>query len=300
MRILVAGVIVLSALAARADDLQSAREHYDKGTTFYDLQRFADAAHEYEQAFELKHDPALLFNIGQAYRFAGDSAKAIGAFRSYLRRMPKAPNRAEVEARIAEMQKLLDEQKKGQEKPPAGTLSPDGKSVPNGTVPPTPTPTAEPTSSPVPEKATPQPEPQAPPAPTATVEHPGRTKKIAGLAVGIAGVALVAAGAALTAMGYSTANSINSGNTTFDASYKTNEIAGGVLLGLGAAALVTGAVVGILSLRRDGPPKLSCWSVTPRILVSARAAPGADQRSTTCRSKTEFGRTVPSPVGAWW
>src|SRR5581483_10787209 len=101
---------------------------------------------------EAKHDPALLFNIGQAYRFAGDLPKAIGAFKSYLRRMPKAPNRPEVEARIAEMQKLLDEQKQGQSKPPAGTLAPDGRPLP------------EPQKT-EPQKAEPQPAPQPTPPP---------------------------------------------------------------------------------------------------------------------------------------
>jgi tetratricopeptide (TPR) repeat protein len=253
MRFLVAALIVISGLTARADELQNAREHYDKGTTFYDLQRYAEAAHEYELAFESKHDPALLFNIGQAYRFAGDLPKAIGAFKSYLRRMPKAPNRAEVEARITEMQKLLDEQKQGQSKPPAGTLSPDGKPAPEKTEPQKSEPqkTEPQPSQPEQQTVTPPPEqPKTEPAPV-TSEHPGRTKKIAGLAVGIVGLGLVAAGAALTAMAYSTANTIASGNTTFDPSYKTNELAGGVLIGVGAAALVAGIAVGVIGLRES-------------------------------------------------
>src|SRR6185503_18328946 len=90
----------------------------------YDLQRYGEAAKEYEAAYELKQDPALLFNIGQAYRFAGDYGRAIGAFKSYLRRVPDAPNSAEVEGRIAEMEKLQTEQEKSQAKPPGGTISP--------------------------------------------------------------------------------------------------------------------------------------------------------------------------------
>ena len=34
---------------------------------------------------------------------------AIGAYRSYLRRLPDSPNRSEVEDRIRELQKLLDQ-----------------------------------------------------------------------------------------------------------------------------------------------------------------------------------------------
>jgi tetratricopeptide (TPR) repeat protein len=94
---MVAAVVLFSAPVG-AEDAKQAKEHFERGTTAYDLQRYAEAAREYELAYEAKNDPALLFNIGQAYRFAGDYAKAIGAFKSYLRRVPKLSNRAEVEA----------------------------------------------------------------------------------------------------------------------------------------------------------------------------------------------------------
>src|SRR6185503_4186918 len=103
-----------------AEDLAAAREHYKRGTTLYDLSRFAEAAREYELAFENKDEPILLFNIAQAYRFAGDYQRAINAYRSFLRRLPKTSNRAEVEQRIVEMQKLIDDQKKTMAAPPTG------------------------------------------------------------------------------------------------------------------------------------------------------------------------------------
>ena len=104
-------VLVLTAASARAEDAQSARQHYDKGSTFYDLGQFHDAAKEYEEAYKLKSDPALLFNIGQAYRFAAENAEALRAYKAYLRRSPEASNRREVEAHIVKLQKLIDEQR---------------------------------------------------------------------------------------------------------------------------------------------------------------------------------------------
>jgi len=123
-RLALAIVALLLGSAGLAAPVDDAREHYKKGTTLYDLQRFHEAAIEYERAFEIVDDPALLFNIAQAYRFAAEYGKAIGAFKAYLRRVPQAPNRSEVEARIVDMQRLQAEQKKSGEEPPAGTIVP--------------------------------------------------------------------------------------------------------------------------------------------------------------------------------
>jgi tetratricopeptide (TPR) repeat protein len=138
--ILIAMMIVPSV---RADEkTRAAREHFERGTTYYDLSRFADAAREYEAAYEAKNDPAILFNIGQAWRFAREHEKAIMAFRAFLRRQPNSPQRSEVEQRIAEMQQLVEAQKKSQERPPKETLPPTEKP-------------AESTSSPAPSHCAP-------------------------------------------------------------------------------------------------------------------------------------------------
>lgn len=108
MRALLLVLISIPAFADPAGNL--AREHYQKGTTLYELGKFHDAAVEYEEAYKAKSDPALLFNIGQAYRLAGEAKPAVTAYRSFLRKLPDAPNRVEVEAHIAKLQKQLDEQ----------------------------------------------------------------------------------------------------------------------------------------------------------------------------------------------
>jgi tetratricopeptide (TPR) repeat protein len=95
----------VASRSALADDVTAAREHFQRGSTAYDLGHFLDAAQEYEAAYEAKRDPNLLFNIGQSYRFVPDYPKAMLAFRAYLRNAPDAPNRAEVEARLLELQR---------------------------------------------------------------------------------------------------------------------------------------------------------------------------------------------------
>jgi hypothetical protein len=42
--------------------------------------------------------------LGQAYRLTGNASQALLAYKAYLRNVPDAPNRAEVEGRIAELQ----------------------------------------------------------------------------------------------------------------------------------------------------------------------------------------------------
>jgi len=91
------------------DDLAAAREHFTKGTRAFDLGQYSEAAKEYEAAYKAKDDPALLFNIGQAYRQLGDNVAALRAYKGYLRRVPDAPNRAVVESRIAELTRVIQE-----------------------------------------------------------------------------------------------------------------------------------------------------------------------------------------------
>ena len=117
-------LVACVAAPAAADDAADARTHFQKGRALYDVGRFDDAAREFEAAYQLKTDPVLLFNLAQAYRFAGKPQPALVAYRSYLRNLPDAPNRAQVEASIAELQRVVDEQQHAQKSPPAETLTP--------------------------------------------------------------------------------------------------------------------------------------------------------------------------------
>ena len=90
----------------------SAKEHFQKGTQAYDLQHWEEAAQEYETAYQIKPDPALLFNIGQAHRQAKHWDRADLAFRSYLRNAPRSANRARVEQMIEEVRAAAAEEKR--------------------------------------------------------------------------------------------------------------------------------------------------------------------------------------------
>jgi tetratricopeptide (TPR) repeat protein len=117
-------LVLLAGLPALAGPKEeAARAEVAAGTAAYNLGYYDDAARHYEEAYRQVPDPALLFNIGQAYRLAGKPDRAITAYRSYLRTAPAdAANRGQVEKRIPELEKLVAEMRNAQMAPPPGTL----------------------------------------------------------------------------------------------------------------------------------------------------------------------------------
>jgi tetratricopeptide (TPR) repeat protein len=101
-------ILLLVSLPVQAQD---ARAHYAKGTSYYALGRFAEAAAEYEKAYELHPDSALLYNAAQAQRMAGNKARALLLYENYLRFYEDAPNRAETQKFITQLKAALEAEK---------------------------------------------------------------------------------------------------------------------------------------------------------------------------------------------
>lgn len=182
--------IVLAALAcaaivlggaARAQDtgkkdatLEEARKHAAQAKVHYDLGEFEKAAEEYIQVYRLRPLPALLFNIAQSYRQAGQYEKAKQFYRAYLRENPDAKESAAVKTALKEIDELLAKEKKTKEAPPAGVRPPPaemaGRGQPGATAP---------------GPAAPAPAPSAPQAtqPAATAQTPPAQPIPAGPAV---------------------------------------------------------------------------------------------------------------------
>ena len=100
--------VFLLALPARADDAADAREHFKKGQTHYSLGEFQDAVQEFREAYRIRHEPAILFNIGQAMRQIRQFQQAYFYYQQYLAQRADAPNRVEVEQLMAQMKKKID------------------------------------------------------------------------------------------------------------------------------------------------------------------------------------------------
>jgi tetratricopeptide (TPR) repeat protein len=105
---IVAGIagLVLSALpvrlagAAPADD---AKAHYQKATAHFAVGEYREAAIEYQEAFKIKQDPALLYNAAQSFRLAGDNQKALLLYNNVVRLYPGTSFATESKEHIAKL-----------------------------------------------------------------------------------------------------------------------------------------------------------------------------------------------------
>ncbi|MCB9601984.1 MAG: tetratricopeptide repeat protein [Sandaracinus sp.] len=83
---------------------QAAREAFSAGNYELALDRF-------EQAYQLSPRPVLLYNIGVTLDRLRRDEDAVARFTEYLERVPDAPDRTEVEARIRVLQHAIDERR---------------------------------------------------------------------------------------------------------------------------------------------------------------------------------------------
>jgi hypothetical protein len=136
------------------DNTQHAKELFQQGSTLFNLGDFDKAIEAWQAGYKEKPDPTFLYNIGQAYRLKGDTPKALFFYRGYQRNAPKGAFRAEVEGKIAALQK-------GGEAKPA---TPPPATPPPATPPPaTPAPATPPPVAPAPAPVAPGPKSVAPP-----------------------------------------------------------------------------------------------------------------------------------------
>jgi tetratricopeptide (TPR) repeat protein len=127
---------VLFCASLRADE-PDAKTLFTRGRAQYALGRFKEAADLFEKAFELKQDPAILYNAAQAHRLAGDKKQALVLYQNYLRLFGEQENHVEVEKRITELKAAIQAEQAANTNPPTGLMT--GKpETPPAEPPPTP------------------------------------------------------------------------------------------------------------------------------------------------------------------
>ncbi|MBN2575077.1 MAG: hypothetical protein JXP73_10990 [Deltaproteobacteria bacterium] len=268
----VAAFLVVSSGAALGADHESARDHYMKGTRAYELGLYDEAIAEYMAAYKIKDDPALLFNLGQAHRLANHPAEALRFYRTYLAKVPTATNRAEVEAKMAEMRRQLEVQRQA---PPQPVAEKSAES---------PAPAAPPVQA-SPASAPPSIAPAVVPAPVLVAQpsasetpRPGRGLRIGGIATAAGGLALVGAGIVFGVLAKQAADDLtklDEQRGVFDPSKESagqrDEVLSGVFLGVGAAAVAAGAVFYVLGARA-GVQSSTSFVITPSLTPRAAGA----------------------------
>lgn len=85
------------------EQLATAKELFNHGIELYQIGEFEKAAARFLEAYQIVPKPQLLFNIGQAYRMAGQRQEAYEALVLFLCLAPDSPYRPEVERLLEEM-----------------------------------------------------------------------------------------------------------------------------------------------------------------------------------------------------
>lgn len=88
---------------------KEAREHVELGVLYYDANRFAEAAAEFEAAYKLSGRPALFFNIARAKAKLGLEEEAITYLKRYVEARPDAADASSVRAEIEARERALSE-----------------------------------------------------------------------------------------------------------------------------------------------------------------------------------------------
>jgi tetratricopeptide (TPR) repeat protein len=90
---------------AQAEEL--ARQHFQLGRAQYQGGSFSEAATSFEHAYALSKREMLWYNIYLAHRDAGNNKQSAIALRNYLERVPELENRAQLEARLESLDRIV-------------------------------------------------------------------------------------------------------------------------------------------------------------------------------------------------
>lgn len=84
-----------------------ARGLFEAGRAAFDQGRYPDALGYFDRAYQLSRRPQLLYNLGQVHDRLRHDEDALQAFQQYLKQVPGAENRTEVEHRIQALRQAM-------------------------------------------------------------------------------------------------------------------------------------------------------------------------------------------------
>jgi tetratricopeptide (TPR) repeat protein len=127
--LLVAVATTATARPARADNRTVAREAYKEGTRYFEVGDFQNALEAFKKAYVAYEEPAFLFNMAQCYRLLKNNQEALRAYKLYLRKVPQAPNRDEIERLIQQLEIAIEQERITSTMPPVEPVAPGGKRI---------------------------------------------------------------------------------------------------------------------------------------------------------------------------
>jgi len=119
----------VTARPAHADNRAVAREAYKEGTRYFEVGDFQNALEAFKKAYVAYEEPAFLFNMAQCYRLLKNNQEALRAYKLYLRKVPQAPNREEIERLIQQLEIAIEQERITSTMPPVETAAPGGKKI---------------------------------------------------------------------------------------------------------------------------------------------------------------------------
>ncbi len=130
----VAGAVCGVTATARADEAGAAAEGpakaaYRQGVEHFKQKQFADAIREFNKAYRLDPNPVLVFNMARAFEELKQYESAIEYYRKYLEMLPDAPDRKTVEESIRTLEILQKQAATPVLVPLTVTSKPDGARV---------------------------------------------------------------------------------------------------------------------------------------------------------------------------
>lgn len=106
------------------ENLNRAMAAFDRGSRSYDEARYQDALTDFLEAASLYASPDFQYNIGLCYEKLDKPEEAISAFRTYLKTKADARDRANVEDRIARLERMVQMRKEGKDPGPIADQPP--------------------------------------------------------------------------------------------------------------------------------------------------------------------------------
>lgn len=111
----VAGLVIAAALFAAPttsmakpdDDAKQALVLFERGKLAYKEGRYDESILLLKEAYALKAEPVLLYNIGRAHEAKQQFPEAVEAYKKYLATAKDPPDRGEVEQKIATLEKAI-------------------------------------------------------------------------------------------------------------------------------------------------------------------------------------------------
>ena len=114
LRVLLVAALGLVALAPAGETLaddgkEEAKQHFSKGKQLFSEGRYAEAAREFNAAYNLAPHPMVLFNIAACHEKSGDIPAAVVAYRRYVAEAEDAAEIAEIKAKLAKLEQMVGE-----------------------------------------------------------------------------------------------------------------------------------------------------------------------------------------------